>query len=59
MDWRCLEKKQTTDSKQATELQMGLIDLQCNEFIKSKFNEASQIDFYRKYVPSEHCPNLR
>ena len=35
-----------------TELQMELIDLQCNEFLKGKFNETPLIDFYRKYVPS-------
>lgn len=42
-----------------TELQMELIDLQYNEFIKRKFNETTLIEFYRKYVPSENFPNLK
>ena len=35
-----------------TELQMELVDLLCNKFIKSKFNETPLIDLYGKYVPS-------
>ena len=33
-----------------TELQVELIDLQCNQFIKSKFNETPLIDFNCVYV---------
>ena len=34
------------------ELQMELIDLQCNDAIKKKFDEIPVQEFYRKYVPS-------
>ena len=42
-------------------LQMELIELQCNELLKNKFNldDASLIDFYKKYLfPSGKFPNL-
>ena len=42
-------------------LQMELIQLQCNELLKNKFNldDVSWIDFYRKYLfPSGKFPNL-
>ena len=42
-------------------LQMELVERQCNELLKNKFNldDVSLIDFYRKYLfPSEKFPNL-
>ena len=41
-----------------TELQLELIDLQCDELIK-KFGEISVDEFYRKYVHSEKFPKLK
>ena len=41
------------------ELQLELIDLRCNEFIKRKFDEILVDEFYRKYVPSEKFPKLK
>ena len=40
------------------ELQLELIDLQCDEFIK-KFGEISVDEFYRKYVHSAKFPKLK
>jgi len=37
---------------------MELIDFQCNEFIKTKFNEVPRLDFYRTYVPAVNFPKL-
>ena len=42
-----------------TELQLELIDLQCDEFIKKKFGEILVHEFYRKYVHSEKFPKLK
>ena len=43
----------------STELQLELIDLQCDEFIKKKFGEISVDEFYRKYVHSEKFSKLK
>ena len=40
------------------ELQLELIDLQCNKFIK-KFDDISIDEFYHKYVPSEKFTKLK
>ena len=42
-----------------TELQLELIDLQCDEFIRKKFGEISVDEFYRKYVHSKKFPKLK
>ena len=42
-----------------TELQLELIDMQCDEFIKKKFGEISVDEFYRKYVHSEKFSKLK
>ena len=39
--------------------QLELIDLQCDEFIKKKFDDNLVDEFYRKYVPSEKFLKLK
>ena len=41
------------------ELQLELINLHCDKFIKKKFDEISLDKFYRKYVPSEKFLKLK
>lgn len=40
-------------------LQMELIELQCNNEMKLIFNSTTKIDFYNKYITSPRYPNLR
>jgi hypothetical protein len=35
------------------EFQLEIIDLQCNEDLKSKFRDITLLDFYKLYLPGE------
>ncbi|KAI6657768.1 General transcription factor II-I repeat domain-containing protein 2-like [Oopsacas minuta] len=39
-------------------LQLELVDMQCNQDLKAKFNDVTLIDFYQKYLSSSDYPNL-
>ena len=38
---------------------LELIDLQCDKFIKKKFDELTRNEFYREYVPSDKFSKLK
>ncbi|KAI6655604.1 General transcription factor II-I repeat domain-containing protein 2-like [Oopsacas minuta] len=39
-------------------LQLELVDMQCNQDLKAKFNDVTLMDFYQKYLSSSDYPNL-
>ena len=39
-------------------LQMELVDFQCESSLKDKFNSSSLIDFYKNYVSREKYPGI-
>jgi hypothetical protein len=41
------------------EFQLEIIDLQCNEDLKSKFQDITLLDFYKLYLPGDKFPALR
>ena len=39
-------------------LQLESINMQCNQYLKAKFNDVTLMDFYQKYLSSAEHPNL-
>ena len=39
-------------------LQMELVDFQCESSLKDKFNSSSLLDFYKKYISREKYPGI-
>ena len=39
-------------------LQLELINMKCNQYLKAKFNDVTLMDFYQKYLSSADHPNL-
>jgi hypothetical protein len=39
--------------------QLEIVDLQCNEDLKSKFRDTTLLDFYKLYLPGDKFPVLR
>ena len=46
-------------NKSPAELQMELIDLQCNKELQHIFEKRSKVEFFQKFITEEKFPNLR
>ena len=50
---------QTNVEEVEEKCQLELIDLQCDEFLKARYDSVSTVEFYQKYVaPRKKFPNL-